>query len=337
MAEMSLTHFNKARSELVLATKLDEVKDIRDKAEALRIYAKQSGESLEMQNQCGEIKNRADRRWGQLYSEQEKNPGGQAEHKAYQSQEATSSPPTLKDMGVTKSYASRCQKIAEIPEEIFEEHISQTKDKAGKDRKTELTTTGLLNVANKIIKAAKIEEIKSQPVCSDEGPFDVIIIDPPWKYDNRAGDPTHRAANPFPDMTVDEIKNIPIADKTTENSIVWLWTTNAFLHDAFHVLEAWGFTYKTLLTWEKDKMGLGDWLRGKTEHCLFAVKGKPVTELTNQTTIIHGPLREHSRKPDEFYKMVVDLCPGSRADWCSREVREGFVSIGNEPTKFQGN
>ena len=61
-----LVHFENAKRELQLATNVDEVKDLRDKAEALRLYMKQAGESLWMQNQCAEIKVRAERRAGEL-------------------------------------------------------------------------------------------------------------------------------------------------------------------------------------------------------------------------------------------------------------------------------
>ena len=67
---MQLIHFSRARQELALATRVDEVKEIRDKAEALRAYAKQAGESLEMQNRCAEIKIRAERRGGEILKEQ---------------------------------------------------------------------------------------------------------------------------------------------------------------------------------------------------------------------------------------------------------------------------
>ena len=53
------------------------------------------------------------------------------------------------------------------------------------------------------------------------------------------------------------------------------------MREAFTALDAWGFTQKTILTWAKDRMGMGDWLRGQTEHCLMAVRGKPIVELTN--------------------------------------------------------
>jgi N6-adenosine-specific RNA methylase IME4 len=59
-------------------------------------------------------------------------------------------------------------------------------------------------------------------------------------------------------------------------------------------------------------MGNGDWLRGKTEHCLLAVRGKPVVTLTNQTTLLHAPARGHSQKPMEFYSLVESLCPAPR-------------------------
>ena len=86
------------------------------------------------------------------------------------------------------------------------------------------------------------------------------------------------------------------------------------------ILRAWGgFEPKTLLTWVKDRMGYGDWLRCQSEHCIMAVRGKPVVTLTNQTTVLHAPVRGHSVKPREFYDLVESLCPAPRyADLFSR-------------------
>src|SRR5271157_3631528 len=105
------------------------------------------------------------------------------------------------------------------------------------------------------------------------------------------------------------------------------------MREAFDILDAWGFTFKTILTWIKDRMGTGDWLRGQTEHCLMAVRGNPVIQLTNQTTALHGPLRKHSQKPEEFYRLVELLCPTSdngKLEMFSRQKREGWISHGNE-------
>lgn len=105
--------------------------------------------------------------------------------------------------------------------------------------------------------------------------------------------------------------------------------------DAFPLLKGWGFELKNIVTWVKDHMGIGRWLRSQSEFCIMAVKGKPAVKLTNQTTVIHGERREHSRKPDEFYKLVETLCIGRRLDYFSREKRPGWEQFGDEPEKFQ--
>ena len=113
-------------------------------------------------------------------------------------------------------------------------------------------------------------------------------------------------------MSLDAIKAMPVqALAHADDCILWLWTINAYLREAFDVVDAWGFTYKTTLTWAKNKMGRGDWLRGQTEHCLMAVRGKPVVHITNQTTLLHASVGRHSEKPDAFYVLVEELCPGA--------------------------
>jgi N6-adenosine-specific RNA methylase IME4 len=183
-------------------------------------------------------------------------------------------------------------------------------------------------------KAEKIEELINEISPLPLGPFRVIVADPPWDDTARKNDATHRGVCPYPSQTTDEIKAMEVNELAHDDAILWLWTTNAFMRQAYDVAEFWGFQVKTILTWAKDRMGLGDWLRGQTEHCLMCVRGKPVVNLTNETTIIHGPMREHSRKPDEFYAMVEKLCPGSKFEMYSRQEREGWQSHGNEPSKF---
>lgn len=185
-----------------------------------------------------------------------------------------------------------------------------------------------------IRKAGIVEKINREPSALPAGPYRVIAIDPPWRYSARAGDATHRAGNPYPDMALDEIKALPIAKLAHEDCIVWLWTTNAFLKEAFECLESWGFESKTMLSWVKDRIGMGNWLRGQTEHCLMAVRGKPVVVLTNQSTALSAPMREHSRKPDEFYAMVDALCPGNKLEMFAREPRSGWHCWGAEVTLF---
>jgi N6-adenosine-specific RNA methylase IME4 len=178
------------------------------------------------------------------------------------------------------------------------------------------------------------EELAAKPLPQVTGTFDVIVIDPPWQYQKRAEDVTHRGRNPYPDMSQEQILALPVSARSNLNCVLWLWTTNAFMEDAFECLRTWGFQNKTILTWAKDRMGTGDWLRGKTEHCLLAVRGKPTVLLTNQTTLLEAPLREHSRKPDEFFKLVETLCPGAKLEMFAREPRSGWQVWGAETEKF---
>lgn len=135
-------------------------------------------------------------------------------------------------------------------------------------------------------------------------------------------------------MSIGEIGALKVP--ADENCILWLWTTNAFMRQAYQVLDAWGFRDKTILTWVKKRIGVGNWLRGQTEHCILAVKGKPIVRLTNQSTVLHAPSREHSRKPEEFYRLVEELCPARvRLELFAREARKGWTSAGAEVARFQ--
>ncbi len=195
-----------------------------------------------------------------------------------------------------------------------------------------------LNRAYRQVTQAKaIGRIEAEPQPLPTGRFRVVVVDPPWQYEKRKEDGTQRGKTPYPTMTVEEICRLPVQQHAEKNSILWLWTTNAHLPNAFEVAEAWGFTYKTLLTWAKPKMGLGDWLRGKTEHCLMCVRGKPVVKLKNQTTLLEAPTREHSRKPEEFYRVVEKLCPGSKMEMFARSQRKGWTTWGAEEKKFNGH
>ena len=141
----------------------------------------------------------------------------------------------------------------------------------------------------------------------------------PWPYEVDDDDPSTRGVRPYATMSIAEIRATKVSDIAHEDSILWLWVTNHHMREAYELLCAWGFDPKTILTWAKDKMGMGDWLRGQTEHCIMAVRGKPVVTLTNQTTLLHAPVRGHSVKPVEFYDLVESLCPAPRyADLFSR-------------------
>ena len=72
-----------------------------------------------------------------------------------------------------------------------------------------------------------------------------------------------------------------------------------------------------------------------TASAMTASGGSPQINLTNQTTLLHGNMREHSCKPDEFFEMVEALCLGPRRyDGVAREGREGLHAGGKDIERF---
>jgi N6-adenosine-specific RNA methylase IME4 len=135
-------------------------------------------------------------------------------------------------------------------------------------------------------------------------------------------------------MTQEELKAIEIP--AAENCVMFLWTTHKFIWDAKELLDAWGFEYRSMLVWDKQKIGMGNLIRMQCEFCLVGIKGKPVFKDNHSVRdLISEPRREHSRKPDAFYELVNDLCVGRKLDFFSREPREGWCSYGNDTEKFR--
>lgn len=224
-----------------------------------------------------------------------------------------------KKVGLGKTIFQNAQKILqEAPEELKQEVRSGEKSvsKAYNELKKEERKQ-----SNERLK----EEVKKlEP---PQGKFEVIVVDPPWNYGTEYDPDSRRVASPYPEMSIEEIKNIKLPTNE-ESCMLFLWTTNAFIHDAFHIVKHWGFEPKTILTWVKDKMGIGYWLRGITEHVILAVKGKPSFKLTNQTTVIHAKNLGHSIKPSEFYDFVDGYIEGRKLDYFAREKREGWETFG---------
>lgn len=169
-----------------------------------------------------------------------------------------------------------------------------------------------------------------------EGKYKAIVVDPPWSIEKilREVRPNQYDID-YPTMTIDEIMTLPISELADEDGChIYLWATHRFLPMAFDVFEAWGAKYECLLTWVKNiGMTPFSWMYS-TEHCLFGRIGNlPLLKLGKRLDF-QAKVREHSRKPDEFYDLVREVSPEPRIDMFSREEREGFAQWGNEPGKF---
>ena len=143
-------------------------------------------------------------------------------------------------------------------------------------------------------------------------------------------------------MKLDDIKKLPVSDAADEKCHLYLWVPNALLPEGLEVMRAWGFEYKTNLVWEKvrkdgfpDGRGVGFYFRNVTEIVLFGIKGDNNRTLPpgrSQVNLLRASKREHSRKPDEFIKLIEACSPGPYLELFARGRRENWDMWGNQAT-----
>ena len=137
--------------------------------------------------------------------------------------------------------------------------------------------------------------------------YGLIYADPPWRYANMevSGNPE----NHYQTMDLKDICALEV--EADEDCVLALWATAPLLVEALQVIAAWGFTYKTCMVWDKERMGLGYWVRGQHEILMFATKGKPLVPSvpTRPRSVLRCMAGKHSQKPYTFYKILEDMFP----------------------------
>jgi N6-adenosine-specific RNA methylase IME4 len=172
--------------------------------------------------------------------------------------------------------------------------------------------------------------------------YATILADPPWQFQNRTGKvaPEHHRLNRYPTLTLDDIKELPVSQVAMANAHLYLWIPNALLPDGLEVMRAWGFQYKSNIIWHKirkdggpDGRGVGFYFRNVTEIVLFGVRGTNIRTLPpgrSQVNIIQTQKREHSRKPDELYRIIEECSPGPHLELFARGKRTNWTVWGNQ-------
>lgn len=190
------------------------------------------------------------------------------------------------------------------------------------------------------------------------GAYGVIVADPPWYFRTRTTVVSDRdPQNHYRVMGVDDIAAMPVRELAAADAHLFMWATGPCLPQAFAVITAWGFRYSGVaFTWVKLKrshnpmqlrvlptseqdlhVGLGFTTRKNAEFCLLARRGGAKRVAKNVREIILSPVREHSRKPEEFRDRVeAYVGPDIRiAELFARSPRAGWDCWGNEVGKFE--
>jgi N6-adenosine-specific RNA methylase IME4 len=168
--------------------------------------------------------------------------------------------------------------------------------------------------------------------------FSIIYADPPWDHVSWKNG-SRRPSLHYPVMSLDEIKRLPVREISAENCWLFLWATYPHLPEALEVISAWGFVYKTVaFTWVKRNKkrptwfwGCGSYTRANAEICLLAKKGNVKRVSASVHSIIDSPVSEHSAKPGEARKRIVELCGDlPRIELFARSRSKGWSAFGDE-------
>lgn len=181
--------------------------------------------------------------------------------------------------------------------------------------------------------------------------FAAILADPPWqfKFWSEKGRGNRDASAHYDTMSMDDLGDLPVESLAAENCALFMWIGWPYLKFALHLIERWGFEYKTCaFDWVKAdtqqfdmfrsdaevQIGLGWWTRANSEPCLLATRGKPKRLNADVRQAIIEPRREHSRKPDCVYDRIERLVAGPYLELFARTQRYGWSSWGNETSKY---
>lgn len=184
-------------------------------------------------------------------------------------------------------------------------------------------------------------ENEPPPLPQIVGGFSTVLADPPWRFSNRTGKvaPEHRRLDRYSTMSLDAIMALDVKRVLASNAHLYLWVPNALLPDGLKVMEAWGFRYVSNVVWAKrrkdggpDGRGVGFYFRNVTELLLFGVKGsmRTLAPGRSQVNMIETRKREHSRKPDEQYRLIENCSPGPYLEMFARHARPGWIRWGDE-------
>jgi N6-adenosine-specific RNA methylase IME4 len=347
----------KACAMLAEATRVDEVKKIRDVAVAMKAYARTQKAGKAIALDAGEIILRADARMGVLARELPKaKAGGKGGGSESPNGGLSFKGTALAAVGITKQRGADFEKVSRLPQKQLDEYIA-----AERRANRAPSTTGAVTLArlpdasrtkvlaklgdlpdmraamNALRREERVEKLaeiskENSPLTGKLGRFPVLYADPPWRYEHVKTN-SRSIENQYPTMELSEICGLKVASIATPDAILFLWATSPKLAEAMKVLEAWGFTYRTCMVWVKNKVGMGYYARQQHELLLIATIGSPPVppESARPSSVVTRPRGEHSAKPPVFYEIIERMYPElKRIELFCRAPREGWTAWGNQ-------
>lgn len=290
---------------------IDEAKDLRDKAEAVKAYARKARLGREIFVEASIVKARAERRLGEMLRETplaKATPGNQ--YTGAVEEKEDNGPCTLESLGLTKSDSSRLQRVASLPPEKFEEHVA-TNLAANR----EVTTAGLLRLLAAHHKPKPEAETPLPPtpvarairslteLIHGGEQFATVYADPPWANVRQSG------ALVYAPMTVEAICSEPVAQLIPDQAHLHLWAPSSCLPAALDVMDAWGFEPKSCFPCIGPQQDGGEYWRESTELLLLGVRGGLPFARTPRRSLLKRKSASEARRPELIRKLIQQVSP----------------------------
>ena len=327
-----VARIDEARRQIDAAKTVPEIKDARDKLDAIQAYMRQSGKyGIEEIIEIAELKLLAEWRGGGLLGDTiNKGRPKKVSHKAI-----------LSDIGIGKDTSSRWQQIAAIPRDELEALLAEARD-IGSPVTMALALLKARQFYAKKNREQKHRDIQAATAVNPniEGLYPLIYADPPWTFDTYSEKGKEISPEKhYPTLTYEEIKSFMVGDRwigdvTHKDAALFLWCTSSNLESALGVLNAWGFTYKTNAVWDKERTGTGYLFLNQHEHILMGTRGSMPAPVKIFPSVFRSPRGKHSVKPTAVREAIEQMYPHfdktTRLELFCRSPADGWTATGYE-------
>lgn len=229
----------------------------------------------------------------------------------------------LTDAGMSQRQAAKALGVSH-------QTIMRDVDQDGPESGPERTTTKAER------RAQREAELAAKQQALPAKKYGVILADPEWRFEpySRETGMDRAADNHYPTSVTDMIAAREVSSIAADDCVLFLWATVPMLRDAWKVMEAWGFEYKSHAVWDKVHIGTGYWFRNRHELLLVGTKGDiPAPAMGDQfASVMTIARKEHSAKPEQFLEMIEQYFPNVPKIELNRRgpPRPGWDAWGNE-------
>jgi N6-adenosine-specific RNA methylase IME4 len=329
----ALSRFDEACNALAEAKDLSEVKDIADKATALKEYARRAKDK-QLEVGAAELRLRAERRLGQMMNTLGLS-SGRPKRNGFSKNplplldgtiEPPAPPATLAEMNIDKNLANRARRHASIQDAEFERRVALGRERALRDHArvgVNLLRTDR-NKKHNVVRDAS--SVGSGEIALPKGQYGAVLLDPEWLLTvwSEINKSSKKSASASPKLQ--QLKKLKLGSIGAANCILFMWASSENLSAALWLMSRWGFKYFRHCVWEKQSTRSGFPFREAHELLLLGKRGDvEITEEAPWSSLIHDPIPPISGKPDWQYELVDWALPNlTKLDLTGSSRRPGW-------------